>query len=192
MVAKPLVIAFLCVGAFGAGDMLLKTTSSADVAPTVQYTQADAGLDGEPASTAKAEPLGGYGLENPLEKSGVQAFDIVSTRVLFDPSRRQPALVVETPPAPGVAVTEVAPAIPTPDPNDFTLLGIAVAEQSGVALLRWNKTQETLRLRPGDTYTGWTIAEVSARNVRVEQQGQSFNLTLFKGAGDQAATAVQD
>ena len=192
MVAQPLVIAFLCVGALGAGDMLLKTASSADNAPAVQYAQAGAGLDMELASTAKAEPLGGYGLENPLEKLGVGAFDIVSTRVLFDPSRRQPALVVETPPAPSVAVTEVAPAIPTPDPNDFTLLGIAVAEQSGVALLRWNKTQETLRLHPGDTYTGWTIAEVSARNVRVEQQGQSFNLTLFKGAGDQAATAVQD
>ena len=193
MISKLLVISLFCVGAVAAVDMFGERTPSeagGQSSPELQLLpQPDASrlIDQEPDAVVVRT------LENPLARTRSEEFAIISGRTLFSPLRREQVEVqppVEAPVAQPVIVAARPP--PAPDPDDFTLLGVVAANGERIALLRWNKTQETMRLRPGDSYTGWKIAEINDRNVLIEQQGSLFSLTLFKGGSDDSAIAPPD
>jgi type II secretory pathway component PulC len=185
MISKFLVISLIGVSAVAAVDIFGERTPSeagSQSSPELQplsMLDARKQIDQEPGAVVIKT------LENPLARIRSEEFAIISERTLFSPLRREQVVVqppAETPVVPSVVLA--AQLSPVPDPSDFTLLGVAAANGERIALLRWNKTQETVRLRPGDSYTGWKIAEINDRNVLIEQQGSLFSLTLFKGGGD--------
>jgi type II secretory pathway component PulC len=193
MISKFLVISLFCVSAIAAVDMFGERTPSeagGQSSPELQLlSKPDARrlIDQEPDAVVVET------LENPLARMRSEEFAIISERTLFSPLRREQVVVqppVDVPLTQPVIVAARPP--PAPDPDDFTLLGVVAANGERIALLRWNKTQETIRLRPGDNYTGWKIAEINDRNVLVEQQGKLFSLKLFKGVSDDGAIAPPD
>ena len=191
MVSKFLMISLLSVGAVAAYDMLSRHASPevGDKLPADSQSLTDPEIRSSADRIQDATHPGA--LENPLARTSSEAFDVISERTLFNPSRRQP--VAAPPPAPTVEeVTKVVELQPAPNPAEFTLLGIVVSNRDKVALLRWNQTNETLRLRPGENFTGWKIAEIGDRSVSIEQRGSRFTLELFTSAGDSVATRAQD
>jgi hypothetical protein len=194
MVSKPLIISLLCVGAVAAADTLWKNAPSENAVQSSTPSQVTLETDASRTHAGGEATSGSNSLSNPLAQTSPRAFDVIAERTLFSPTRRQSVVVLQPVQVPVIQeVAQAVPLIPAPDPHDFTLLGVVIADQSRIALLRWNKTQETLRLRSGDTYTGWKIAAIYDRNILMEQQGKSFSLMLFKGqGGEQAAIAAQD
>ena len=193
MISRFLVISFFCVSAVAALDMFGERTPSEAGGQTSPELQPLSKLDGRRPIDQERETVVVKTLENPLSRTHSEEFAIISERTLFSPLRREQVVVqlpVEAPVVPSVVVA--AQPSPAPDPDDFTLLGVAAANGERIALLRWNKTQETVRLKPDDNYAGWKIAEINDRNVLIEQQGSMFSLTLFKGGSDDKATAAQD
>lgn len=193
MVSKPLIVSLLCVGAVTAADMLWKRAPSENEVQSSSDTQAVSKSDVSRLAVEKQFTVSGNGLDNPLAHANLGEFDIISKRVLFSPLRKQLVAAPSIVQVPVVQeVIQAVPLLPAPDPGDFTLVGVVATNQSRIALLRWNETQETLRLRSGDTYAGWKIAEIKDRNVSIGQQGKLFTLKLFKSQGDPAAIAAQD
>jgi hypothetical protein len=89
-------------------------------------------------------------------------------------------------PKPQVEVVE-APAEPEATAEDFTLLGIVVANNGTTALLRWNKTNEIFRLKTGQSFSDWQVTEIGPKSVVIKNKELSFPLTLFS----QPTQAVQ-
>ena len=186
MVSRPLIISLILVGAFAVADKLGTRTSS----QIGDQSSAD-------SQTLSAKDVyrvaGGNTVENPLARYNLEDFGVISERTLFSPSRRAPVAVQSVVEVPVVQeVSQVAPPPPAPDPGDFTLLGVVVGSTDRVALLRWNKTNEMLRLRLGANYSGWKIVEINSRNVLIEQGDAQFSLQLFKAASGENAMASQD
>jgi hypothetical protein len=177
MVSRFLIAALLVVSAVTAVDMLVEQNppdASDQSSVAQQQLSKHAG--------EKSIATGVAAFENPLARLAPDKFAVISERTLFSPTRRPK--IEPKPPQQEVSAVPVTIAVqppPLPDPNDFTLVGVAAANGQRIAMLRWNKTQEILRLRSGDDYTGWRIAEVNDRSVLVEQQGAVFSLKLFKG-----------
>lgn len=193
MISKFLVISFFCVGAVAAADIFGERAPSETGSQSSPELQPLSMLDARRPIDQVPGAIVVKTLENPLARIRSEEFAIISERTLFSPSRREHVVVQPSAEAPVVqSVVVVAQPPHVPDPDDFNLLGVAVANGERMALLRWNKTQETVRLRPGDSYKGWKIAGINDRNVLIEQQGSLFSLTLFKGGSDDRAIAAQD
>ena len=193
MISKFLVISLFCVSAVAAVDMFGEGTPPEAGGQSSPELQPLSELDARRPIDQVPDAVVVETLENPLARTRSEEFAIISGRTLFSPLRREQVVVqppVEAPVVPSVVASARPP--PAPDPDDFTLLGVVAANGEKIALLRWNKTQETMRLRPGDSYTGWKIAEINDRNVLIEQQGSLFSLMLFKGESDDSAIAAQD
>jgi type II secretory pathway component PulC len=193
MISKFLVISFFCVSAVAAVDMFGERTPSDAVGQSSSEMHPLSKPDARRLIDQETDAVVVKTLENPLARIRSEEFAIISWRTLFSPLRREQVVVQPPVEAPVVQpVIVVARPPPAPDPDDFTLLGVVAANGEKIALLRWNKTQETMRLRPGDSYTGWKIAEINDRNVLIEQQGSLFSLMLFKGRSDDSAIAPPD
>ncbi|MBK5937918.1 hypothetical protein CCR96_01200 [Halochromatium roseum] len=61
---------------------------------------------------------------------------------------------------------------------DVSATLILAPDQASV-WLRDPKRQDLLRLRLGDDYEGWTVAEITPNNIRMERQGATETLELF-------------
>lgn len=186
MVSKSLAISLVVVSVVAAADMLLKRNP-----PEVNVQSTPSPKPSSKLARHASSAISASTFENPLAHRAPKDFAVISERTLFSSTRRAKQ---EVEPTREIAIVEpMAIAVqpqPLPDPNDFTLVGVAAANGQRIALLRWNKTQEVVRLRSGDDYTGWKIAQVNDRSVLVEQQGSVFSLKLFKGRT--AAEAIVD
>lgn len=193
MISKFLVISLFCVSAVAAVDMFGERTPSDAGGQSLPEMQPLSKFDARRPIDQEPGVLVVKTHENPLARIRSEEFAIISERTLFSPLRRELVVVQPSAEAPVVpSVVVAAQPSRVPDPDDFTLLGVAAANGERIALLRWNKTQETIRLRPGENYTGWKIAEINDRNVLIEQQGKLFSLKLFKGGSDDRAIAAPD
>jgi hypothetical protein len=109
---------------------------------------------------------------NPLATISLDSLSQTIDRPLFNASRIPK-------PKPEVQVAE-APAEEETGPQDITLVGIVVANNHQTALLRWNKTNEVLRLKAGESSAGWLLAEIQPTSVVIENQEQRIPLRLFE------------
>lgn len=117
---------------------------------------------------------------NPLAAVTVEQFAEIVDRPLFNPTRTPP-------PVEDAAPAQVAgPAPPAPEesakPEDFTLLAVAVADDSRIAMLRWNKTNEVFHLKQGQFLSDWELRSVGEREVTIGRNDVSFSLKLFERA----------
>lgn len=97
----------------------------------------------------------------------------VMERPLFLPDRR---------PLPD-APAEAAAADPSAEAADLAHLDVSatliLAPDQASVWVRDQQRQDLLRLRLGDDYEGWTVAEITPNNIRMERQGVTETLELF-------------
>src|SRR5207244_12007930 len=80
---------------------------------------------------------------------------------------------------------------PEAGPEDFTLLGIVVANDDKTVVLRFNKTNEVFHLKAGQSFSDWQLADIGPKSVVVKKADLSFSLQLFDGT-NQAAQESDD
>ncbi len=117
---------------------------------------------------------------NPLAGITVDAFGEIVERPLFNPTRA-PQPVEESAPA-QVAEPVAAPPQDTAKARDFTLLAIAIAGDTRIAMVRWNKTNEVFHLKQGQYLSDWELQSVGEKEVTIGRDEESFALKLFEGA----------
>lgn len=92
----------------------------------------------------------------------------ITARPLFSPSRRPP------PPEIADATPEAPAANPAaaPETNQFMVIGIVIAPDEKVALLKQlRKNNEIVHVKEGETLSEWTVAQISPESVTMQQQG---------------------
>lgn len=98
---------------------------------------------------------------------GIKSFAEILERPLFTPGR-------EPPPQP-VAVT--APATP-PAPLRLQLEGVAITEDTRIAVVRDLSTREILRLVEGNMHQGWVLETVDTKGARFKHGEKTRELFL--------------
>ncbi|NIR61318.1 MAG: hypothetical protein GWO02_18365, partial [Gammaproteobacteria bacterium] len=58
------------------------------------------------------------------------------------------------------------------------LTGVIISEDERIALLRPQGWERTLRLRLGDTYQGWTVADIREHSVTFRRDGSETEVEL--------------
>jgi hypothetical protein len=166
----------------GAAGNLLTLAGGGRAVAVAELPAAPAAGNGEPA---EAVPL------NPLSGIGIDSFDEIVGRPLFNPTRTPPPAAVEdiTP----VEVTETAQAAPqeSAQAKDFTLLAIAIADDSKIAMVRWNKTNEVFHLKQGQYLSDWELRAVGEKEVTIGRNEETFSLRLFERARPAAPLPAQ-
>lgn len=139
--------------------------------PAVQPTQpAAATPTGATATPAQPAPLG-----NPLWGIPLNRLKAARERPLFAPTRR-PAPVAA--PAQPVAVAPLPPPKPAePETPQLSLLG-TVAGDEKIGLFMDSTTKSVLRLKAGENHKGWTLREVSRREVELARGLDSAVLAI--------------
>jgi hypothetical protein len=124
-----------------------------------------------PGRSANASPLAG----NPLWAVPLSALTVTRERPLFSPSRRPP-------PAAVVAAPYVAPVEPTqpqePDHPLLTLVGTVAGETEGIAIFVDQATNDIVRLKTGQDFSGWRLLSIHGREVNFEKDSRSATLVL--------------
>src|SRR5262249_24951845 len=109
---------------------------------------------------------------NPLSGVSLESLKETIERPLFNQTRAP-----KPKPEPVVAQQEDEP---EPTADDFTLLGVVVAEGDQTALIRYNKTNETFRLKAGQSFSDdWEVSDIGPKGVVVKNAELSFPLKLF-------------
>ncbi len=111
---------------------------------------------------------------NPLWGIPLDELAVTRERPLFTASRRPPA-----PPVAAQPIVEEPPLPPAePEKPPLTLVGTVICEPQNIALIQHQTTKSLVRLRVGETISGWFLRLIEARNVTVEKNNQTVALAL--------------
>jgi general secretion pathway protein N len=113
--------------------------------------------------------------DNAIVEISLDRLSATRDRPLFSPSRRPPA------PAPIAIRTEepVPEPLPEPSPPGVTLFGTVVGRQGARAFIATGTGDQIIRVQPGDDISGWTVTEITQRNLVLSRAEQSATFTLF-------------
>ena len=125
------------------------------------------------AGSAQSQEAGS--ISNPLWSMPLDSISATRDRPLFTRGRRPPPLAESPPPS------EVAPNVDPATPP-FSLIGTVVGDNEKVAVVLENGSQTVLRLALGASASGWRVAEVAPRSVRLTRGPQSVTLELPRPA----------
>jgi len=124
-----------------------------------------------PRAERPADPSG-----NPLWAIPLSGLTATRERPLFLPSRRAPA--------PAVAGTPVVAAPPPPPPPaepeqpPLTLVGAIAGDSEGFAVFLDQSTNNVIRLKTGQDFSGWVLSSVKGREATLEKDKRSTTLVL--------------
>jgi general secretion pathway protein N len=122
---------------------------------------------------------------NPLWTITLGALSQTLARPLFSPSRRPPSIAL--PPAP----PPPPPAPPRePDHPLLTLLGTVIGQSGGVAVFLDEKSQDLVRLRPGQMRGGWTLQAIGRNAASFARENQEATLSLRRTGAEPSAPEV--
>jgi hypothetical protein len=137
-----------------------------------------------PAPRDFVADLSKQGIETTLNPvASINQSNLVETlvRPLFSVTRRQPApppQVVNEPPPPEPP--------PPPDPSELKLLGVLVAGENSVALVRTKSSRNTVSVRKGEIINGWTVDEINSRQMKVHKENVEAVIPLSSRSNDDA------
>lgn len=120
---------------------------------------------------------------NPLWDRPMASFAPTRERPIFSPSRR-PAIAALPPPA----------QLPLPAPPQkprkppFVLLGAIEGENEEIALLLEETTKAVVRLRAGQSHSGWTLRTVKGREAVLQGYQQTATLVVPNRPTDTSQT----
>jgi general secretion pathway protein N len=143
---------------------------------TVSRGALNAGTEGaEPAAPVARERALSRG--NPLWAVPLSTLSATRERPLFSPSRRPPPPpVVAAPRAPIVAPPP--PKAAEPDHPLLTVVGTIVGESEGIGIFLDQATNNVIRLKVGQDYTGWILRAVEGRAASFEKDRRTATLVL--------------
>jgi hypothetical protein len=111
---------------------------------------------------------------NPLWALPLAALSATREMPIFSPSRRPPAILQPAPPKlPPPKVVAARPARPP-----IALVGAIAGENGGIAIFVDEITKNIVRMKTGETYTGWTLQLIKGREATMEREAESVILTL--------------
>jgi hypothetical protein len=109
---------------------------------------------------------------NPLWATSLSAFTATRGRPIFSPSRR-PAAVIELASAPSPS-----PNISQPRRPLLALVGAIAGKTEGIAIFQDETTKGIVRLKTGESHSGWTLRLVASREATLQRGGEIAILTL--------------
>ena len=123
-----------------------------------------------PSNSARGaiEPL------NPLWAIPFESLTHTWERPIFSPSRRPPAVVV----APRPVQFQSVVTTDRPREPSFALLGAIVGEKEEIAIFLDQTTKIIVRLRRGESHSGWTLRSVKGREVTLDGYRQTAILAF--------------
>ena len=109
-------------------------------------------------------------------------------RPIFSPSRR--------PPPPPVAMPVIAKPVERPKPAEpenppLVLVGTVVGEDSGIAVLVEQATENVVKLRVKESHQGWTLQSIQGREVTFQKDRKSSVLALAPPGGSSEPASSQ-
>jgi general secretion pathway protein N len=167
------------------------TSSTLDVISTDRAADAPDTVDigrvtpiARPKSEA-ARPIPGG---NPLWSIPLSALPATQERPIFTASRRPPQRAV-------VAAVELASAPQPEKPAEqerlpLTLIGAVVGDSDAIAVFLDRTSQKIVRLKQGDTHSGWVLSAVQGREVTLKKADRSETLVLQRQEGPAGGPAV--
>jgi general secretion pathway protein N len=123
---------------------------------------------------------------NPLWTITLGTLSQTLARPLFSPSRRPPSIAPPPalPPPP-------PPALPSePDHPLLTLLGTVIGQSSAVAVFLDEKSQDLVRLRPGQVQGGWTLQAIHRNAASFARENREATLSLRRTGAEPSAPEV--
>jgi general secretion pathway protein N len=159
------------------------TSSTLDVISTDRAGDAPDTVDigrvtpiARPKSEA-ARPIPGG---NPLWSIPLSALPTTQERPIFTASRRPPQRAVVAP--------ELASAPQPEKPAEqerlpLTLIGAVVGDSDAIAVFLDRTSQKIVRLKQGDTHSGWVLSAVQGREVTLKKADRSETLALQRQGG---------
>lgn len=117
------------------------------------------------ATNPPAPVLPGVSAEATFRMPPMRKFDAILKRPLFSQSRRP---LATSPSAPVVVSQNLG----------LSLIGITIASDGKFALVLPDGGGQTVRLREGQDYRGWTLSAIESKNIVFEREGIEERLEL--------------
>jgi general secretion pathway protein N len=112
---------------------------------------------------------------NPLWAIPLSTLSATRERPLFTPSRRPPAAAVTGPPP----VEPAAPPAPTgPERPQLVLVGVVGSDSGGIAIFIDQATNDVVRLKTGDSRSGWKLESAKGREVQLRRNDETLTFAL--------------
>ncbi len=125
---------------------------------------------------------------NPLWAIPLKQLSATRDRPIFTPSRR--------PPPPAVVAPYIAPVLPPPvtrsepETPPLALVGMVVSEHEGIGVFVEQNTKNIVRLRMGESYTGWILRHLEGREATLEKDRQTAILAMPTSGSEGAKNAM--
>ena len=146
----------------------IPVTRSLDVTAVEQALVTTA--DGSVAKDRFQGSAGSVERGNPLQHIPMTSLAATRERPIFSPTRRPSSL-------PLPAQVAIAPSVDSGRPN-FSLVGAISGEHEDIAILRDETTKAIVRLRTGESHSGWTLQMAKGREVTLQKSGKTAIVTL--------------
>jgi len=176
LAASPLLEGNVAAQAFSSGTVL---TVEADD-HVMDRTLSAPSLEG-PAAVPRAESRGSPATQgNPLWTTSLESLSATRERPIFLPSRRpaaRPVVVIDLARAPVTLPTQ-----PQPERLGLGLIGTVVVGAEGIAVFLDEATKGVVRLRTGDSHSGWMLRSVRRREATVEKGAERVRLAFSPAA----------
>jgi general secretion pathway protein N len=161
-------------------DRAVDAPDSVDIGRVTPIARPNAGSNRE---TVRSLPAG-----NPLWSIPLSVLSATQERPIFSASRRPPQRAVV---APVELVSTPQPEKQAePDRPALTLIGAVVGDSDAIAVFLDRTNQKIVRLRQGDTHSGWALSAVQGREVTLKKADRSETLVLQRQEGTPGAPAV--
>jgi general secretion pathway protein N len=150
---------------------------SAPAADPVPGGSAPAGTEELPGTIRMLGPLGREREPrgNPLWGIPLRSLTATRERPLFTPTRRPPAPAVAGPPP---VEAPAPPPAAGPDRPQLTLVGAISGETEGIAIFLDQTTRDIVRLRTGESHSGWTLRSVKGREAALVKDQETVIFAL--------------
>src|SRR5882672_8322934 len=161
-------------------DRAADGADSVDIGRVTPIARPNAGSNRE---TTRSLPGG-----NPLWSIPLSVLPATQKRPIFSASRRPPPRAVMAPVELASAPQPEKQA--EPDRLALTLVGAVVGDSDAIAVFLDRTSQKIIRLRQGDTHSGWVLSAVQGREVTLKKADRSETLVLQRQEGTAVAPAA--
>jgi len=110
---------------------------------------------------------------NPLWAIPRTSLAATRERPIFSPSRRPPPVQASQTPQP-----EQAGRVNEPNQPLLALLGTVLADAESIAIFHDEKSNAVIRLRTGESRSGWTLTAVQPREATLQHNGKAATVSI--------------
>lgn len=127
---------------------------------------------------------------NPLWDIPLDSLSATRERPLFSETRRPPVVAVAEP-VRAVAPPPQEPPPTAPEPPPLKLVGTIAGRDQGVAVFMNSSARQVVRLRIGETDSGWTLRSVGPKTTTLEKDSREVVVSMPPPGTASASEATQ-